>query len=122
MNANKVLEFNEHLVPTGKVVPFTKFQTTQLFGSTFLDNCFLLNGAEEPACVLENRADKLRLSIWPDETYPYLQIYTPEHRKSIAIENLSSAPDAFNNGIGLLIVSPGETKKFYTTFKIEVYP
>jgi aldose 1-epimerase len=47
-----------------------------------------------------------------------LQIYTPEDRKSIAIENLSSAPDAFNNGMGLLVLEPGETKMFTTTYQI----
>ena len=56
------------------------------------------------------------LTIAPDKHYPYLQIYTPPHRKSIAIENLTSAPDSFNNGIGLLVIEPNHTLEFSTTY------
>jgi len=119
LNADEVLEFNDKLVPTGNILPFNKFQTTQLFGKTFLDNCFLLKNHEQPACVLEDPVNKLRLSIWADPSYPYLQIYTPDHRHSIAIENLSSAPDAFNNGMGLVILKPQQSHEFKTTYCVE---
>jgi galactose mutarotase-like enzyme len=49
-----------------------------------------------------------RLTIEPDKEYPILQIYIPPHRNSIAIENLSGAPDNFNNKMGLVI--PGEER------------
>jgi aldose 1-epimerase len=48
-----------------------------------------------------------------------LQIYTPPHRKSIAIENLSSAPDAFNNKIGLIELGAEESHAFQTRYRIE---
>jgi aldose 1-epimerase len=82
----------------------------------FLDNCFLLDqhSAMQQQCTLKN--EKLTLIIAPDKHYPYLQIYTPPHRKSIAIENLTSAPDSFNNGIGLLIIEPNHTLEFSTTY------
>jgi aldose 1-epimerase len=48
-----------------------------------------------------------------------LQIYTPPHRKSIAIENLSSAPDAFNNKIGLIELGPEDSHAFQTRYRIE---
>jgi len=121
LNADTMLEFNEHLVPTGKIVPFNKFQIREQFGNTFLDNCFLLSNYEKPACVLEDAANGLRLSIWPDQSYPYLQIYTPDHRKSIAVENLSAAPDAFNNGRGIKILKPAESYQFKTTFHAEIF-
>jgi len=120
MNADSMLEFSDDLVPTGNIIPYTKFQQPELFDNTFLDNCFLLKENNKPACVLKNTKSGLTLTIQPDSSYPYLQLYTPEHRKSIAIENLSSAPDAFNNKIGLKILSPGENCSFKTVYQLSV--
>jgi aldose 1-epimerase len=50
--------------------------------------------------------------------YPFIQLYIPDNRKTIAIENLSSAPDAFNNGIGLIHLEPKELKYFQTKFMV----
>jgi aldose 1-epimerase len=69
-------------------------------------------------CVVRNPKRKVQLEIYPEKSYPYLQIYTPDHRKSIAIENLSAAPDAFNNGLGLKVLEPGEAATFTTKFII----
>ena len=116
INSDKMLEFNEKLVPTGKTIPYNKFQQDEIFGETFLDNCFLLKDNNEPACVLTNKKSGLQLTIQPDKSYPYLQIYTPEHRNSIAIENLSAAPDAFNNKMGLCVLNAGSSASFKTSF------
>ncbi|HKJ96794.1 MAG TPA: aldose 1-epimerase [Thermoplasmataceae archaeon] len=50
---------------------------------------------------------------------PYLVIYngTYSEGKSVAIEPMTGAPDAFNNGIGLITVEPG--KSFNCTFSVE---
>lgn len=115
--SKEMLEFDEALIPTGKMTPYQEFSSLKNFGATFFDNCFTLNFAEcQPMCVVRNVARKVQLEIHPDESYPYLQIYTPDHRKSIAIENLSAAPDTFNNGIGLKVLVPGETATFTTKF------
>jgi aldose 1-epimerase len=118
INASQMLEFDDHLVPTGKILPFNKFQDLEKFGETFLDNCFVVNNHHEPACILKSDRG-LQLTMWPDKSYPYLQIYTPDHRRSIAIENLSSAPNAFNNGMGLIILKPGESREFTTVYQAE---
>ena len=120
MNADKTLVFNKQLVPTGEIIPYKKFQQPEIFDETVLDNCFLLNDNNKPACVLRNNKSGLELTIQPDISYPYLQIYTPPHRKSIAIENLSAAPDAFNNKIGLAILKPGETCSFKTVYSASI--
>jgi len=67
---------------------------------------------------LSDPAVGLELYIYPDRAYPYLQVYTPPHRKSIAIENLSSAPDAFNNKIGLIELGPEDSQAFQTRYRI----
>ena len=114
-----IVEFNDKLIPTGKLLKYDLFKSFTKIGSTFFDNCFLLNNKiEGAACQLFNPENKLKLSFFPDSGYPYLQIYTPPHRKSIAIENLSSAPDSFNNKMGLLILPPGDSKSFTVRYQL----
>ena len=121
INAEEILEFDDKLLPTGKVFPFNKFQTLQKLNDTFFDNCFVLRNMNEPACIIEDIKNRLKLEILPMENYPYLQVYTPPHRNSLAIENLSSAPDAFNNKMGLIILKPSESKIFTTAFRAAYY-
>ncbi len=121
INTEKILEFSDKLLPTGKIFPFSKFQTPSTLNDTVFDNCFVLKNTDEPACIIEDISNKLKLEILPAENYPFLQVYTPPHRNSIAIENLSSAPDAFNNKMGLIILQPSESKKFTTAFRAEYF-
>lgn len=121
-HAREMLEF-ENLLPTGRRLSNTRFNRLERIGATELDNAFVLDqGYKGPACILRDPASGVQIEITPDETYPILQIYTPPHRHSIAIENLSGAPDNFNNGIGLLELQPGETRTFTTTYAIAVKP
>jgi aldose 1-epimerase len=117
--SKEILVFNDALIPTGELLPYHEFGALRKINNTVLDNCFTMNFAEcQPLCVLRDEQKKLQIEIRPDKNYPYLQIYTPPHRHSIAIENLSAAPDAFNNKMGLIILQPGENIIFTTTYKI----
>jgi aldose 1-epimerase len=114
------LAFDDNLIPTGQIIDTQKFYSPRLIGSEFFDHCFLLDQEPGvPAAILKNPANGLRLSFFPDRSYPYLQIYTPPDRKSIAIENLSAAPDAYNNGLGLLIMQPGDSQSFSVLYQLE---
>ena len=115
---NKQLEFSEDLLPNGNTIEDNRFVNGQKMEGVFLDNCFLLDHHSETKhhCTLKN--DAVLLTITPDKQYPYLQIYTPPHRKSIAIENLTSAPDSFNNGIGLIVIEPYHTIECATTYTL----
>jgi aldose 1-epimerase len=113
-DSNTMLEFDETLIPTGKKINDERFVKGAVLGETFLDNCFELNHQTHAKCVLSNQ--KIQLTILPETSYPYLQIYTPPHRQSIAIENLSGIPDAFNNGIGLKLLEPNQTYTFATSY------
>lgn len=56
---------------------------------------------------------KYELTIeFENKITPYLQIYTPSHRKNIAIEPMTCATDAFNNKYGLLELDAKETFKW----------
>lgn len=114
-----MLEFNEALLPTGKVIRNKKWFKGASLKDIFLDNSFVLEMDEPmPHCTLSDPSVGLELYIYPDRAYPYLQVYTPPHRKSIAIENLSSAPDAFNNKIGLIELGPEDSQAFQTRYRI----
>lgn len=120
LNSNTLLEFDNRLLPTGKSLPDNRFEEPVLLGGTFLDNSFIVKNFDGPACILTNPAEGLQLNIIAGENYPILQVYTPPHRNSIAVENLSSPPDAFNNGMNLITLQPGESKIFTTTYQIKI--
>ena len=113
------IEFDAAMVPTGKLVPFQEFGSLKKIEAQTFDDCFSLNFFEcQPLCVLRDTLQKIQLEIRPDKSYPYLQIYTPPHRNSIAIENLSAIPNCFNNGIGLIILPTNEKVEFVTSYTI----
>jgi aldose 1-epimerase len=118
--SRKNLVFDEKLIPMGHMVETDKFYFPRPIGTEIFDHCFLLEpGSGFPAATLENPDNGLRLSVFPQSHYPFLQIYTPDDRKSIAIENLSSAPDCYNNGLGLIILDPGDSQSFSVLYQLE---
>ena len=113
------VEFKE-MIPTGKTMPYQELGNLQAIGSREFDDCFTLNFAEcQPLVVLRDAVQQLQLEMYPDESYPYLQVYTPPDRKSLALENLSAAPDAFNNGMGLITLAAGESRNFKAAWIIK---
>jgi aldose 1-epimerase len=120
-HSDAIVDFDEHLVPTGGLTQYGVFETARPLGDVFLDNCFTLKpGLVSAACELYNPANGLRVSFFPDASYPYLQIYTPGTRDSIAVENLSGAPDCFNNRMGLVLLQPGHSQIFTVRYKVSV--
>ena len=114
----EMVEF-EQLIPSGKMTEYDEFNSLKRLGNTQFDNCFTINLETcQPMCVLRNVTENIQVEIHPSESYPYLQIYTPDHRNSIAIENLSAAPDAFNNGMGLQILESGQSSRYEVVYKI----
>jgi aldose 1-epimerase len=115
IDTSEQVSFDAELIPTGELIKDERFSKGQLLNGIFLDNCFLLDkNIAHPKCVLSNK--KLQLIIEPTINYPYMQFYTPDDREKIAIENLSSAPDAFNNKMGLHILEPHDTINFSTSY------
>ncbi|MCX6206721.1 MAG: aldose 1-epimerase [Bacteroidetes bacterium] len=114
-DSHQQVAFDTELLPTGELINDDRFTNGGSLKGVFLDNCFLLDAStHHPKCILSNQ--DLQLLIEPSINYPYMQFYTPDDRKKIAIENLSSAPDAFNNKMGLHILEPQETINFCTSY------
>jgi len=116
-----MVEFDEKLIPTGHLVPYQKFNESRRIGSSQMDNCFFVKVHEfKPVCTLHNPANNLSIHFFTNPGYSYLQIFIPPHRNSIAIENLSGAPDAFNNKMGLIKLQPGNSRTFRVFYQVEV--
>jgi aldose 1-epimerase len=120
--SEQIVEFNSQLVPTGKVLPYDRFRAFRSLSGVELDNSFLLNFSEHHAlCTLRDPAKRIIIAFHPETAYPVLQLYIPPHRRSIAIENLTGAPNAFNNGLGLVHLPAGESRRFNTVITALAY-
>jgi aldose 1-epimerase len=108
------IELNEALLPTGNIRSDATFDLGKKIGSTHLDDCYLLHPSKNQVTLSYNEQS---ITVIPKYNYPYLQIYTPDDRKSIAIENLSGAPNCFNNKMGLQILEPQGTIYFETSYQ-----
>lgn len=120
-SADQIVEFDKKLIPTGRLLPYNTFLKDRAIGEIDLDNSFILNKRlPQPKCTFTDKQKKIKLSVFPSESYPVIQLYIPPDRQSIAIESLSGAPDAFNNGIGLILLKPHEEQFFSVSYQAEV--
>ena len=99
---------DERMIPTGEKMPFSDFEQPKLIGEARLDTCFrLLNPEAVSDVLLEGQG--IRLRYWQDSRFPYLQVFIPPSRQTVALEPMTCNVDAFNNGEGLLMLSPGKS-------------
>jgi aldose 1-epimerase len=108
------IEYDEQLLPTGKIFADDTFNEGKVLGNMHLDDCWMIDETA-PNCMIQKEHQKI--IITPIANYPYIQLYTPEDRQSIAIENLSAAPNCFNNKMGLHLVKPHETWELITSYQ-----
>ena len=107
-------------LPTGNFQDDTRFVGGRTIGDEFINDCFCLGeefaiATNQPKAhvLLEGQAGTL--DIWQQagqEQYNAIQIYTPPTRESIAIEPMTSEPDALNHHRGLIEIPPGKSRKF----------
>jgi len=93
------------------------FRTGRTIGELVLDNAYtdLERDSDGRARVLLDDEDGgSGLTLWVDESYPYLMVFTGDPlpdvaRRSIAIEPMTCPPNAFRTGESLIRLEPGET-------------
>ena len=93
------------------------FRSGRAIGRTVLDNAYteLERGADGHARVLLDDPDgEAGLTLWVDESYPYLMVFTGDPlpdvaRRSIAVEPMTCPPNAFRTGDSLIRLEPGES-------------
>lgn len=103
------IEVNERMLPTGKISEFKNFEKRRAIASEILDNCFKIKNLDKKWAV-EIFSGGKKLSVWAaGKKWPFVQIFTPPHRTSVAIEPMTCNVDAFNNGEGLIDLAAGKT-------------
>ena len=112
--ARSALEADERGIPVGSgPVEATEldFRDPRPVGPTRLDHCFTDLDRDEDGRV---RVAIGETTLWADESYPYLMIFTGDglpdvERRSLAVEPMTCAPNAFVSGDGLILLEPGES-------------
>ncbi|MCV9386881.1 aldose 1-epimerase [Reichenbachiella ulvae] len=84
------------------------FEAGKVFGNTALDDCFEVKSSEEAFVIsMTDPSNELELQLWQDQAYGYYQIYSPDTRKTLAVEPVTCPPNAFNTGVGVVTLKPG---------------
>ena len=116
--AQTVLRSDEHGIPAGRgPVEGTEhdFRRPRAIGATRLDHAFtdLQRDDDGLARVELRRSDgEGCLTLWTDESYRWLMVYTGESspdvdRRSLAVEPMTCPPNAFQSGEDLIVLEPG---------------
>jgi aldose 1-epimerase len=117
------LETNDRLIPTGRLLATkgTAYDFLELrpIGSLQMDTAFatLVPDSDGPIRVhFQAPGGDPRVILWMDPLYRFLMVYTPDaiseasrRRRSLAIEPMTCAPNAFRSGDGLIVLQPGQT-------------
>ena len=115
-----VLKSDERGIPVGaEAVDGTgyDFRRPRPIGETKLDNAFTDLERDEDGLArveLRNPRDGRSLTLWVDESYPYLMLFTGDPlpdvaRRSLAVEPMTCPPDAFRTGVALIRLEPGRS-------------
>lgn len=108
MPESQFIVIDDRMLPTGEKQPYSAFDTLKKIGTTNLDNGFFITAkGKEASVILESERGKLH--YWQElgvGKWQFLQMFTPPHRKSIAVEPMTCNIDAFNNQDGLIVLAP----------------
>ena len=118
---SKWMQTDERAIPTGaEPVEGTEydFRTRREIGRVQLDTGYSdLERDEDGRARVELTApDGSGVSLWQDEGYGYLMLFTADsipqadrRRRGLGVEPMTCAPNAFQSGEGLHALEPGET-------------
>jgi aldose 1-epimerase len=117
------LEANDRLIPTGRLLPTrgTAYDFLELrpIGSLRMDTAFATLVPDSDGLVrVHFRAPggDPAVKLWMEPIYRFLMAYTPDtipeasrRRRSLAVEPMTCAPNAFRSGDGLIVLQPGQS-------------
>jgi aldose 1-epimerase len=118
--ASRRLLVDERLNPVGsELVEGTDsdFRAARSLRGRFLDDCFtgVLPDSSGRSWVHLASSDGGVVDVWADSSFGFWQVYSgdalpaPLTRRSLAIEPMTAAPNAFQSGDGLLRLEPGDS-------------
>jgi aldose 1-epimerase len=99
------------------VVTEYDFRQPRLLGATVLDHAFCDLEREDDGrahIVISDQENRNAVRLWMDESYPYVMLFSGDTlpdspRRSLAVEPMTCAPNAFRSGEGLIVLEPGQT-------------
>lgn len=111
---------DERGIPTGaEPVDGTEydFRRPRPIGNATLDTAYTDLERDDDACArvrLASPGGEATATFWLDEGYRYLMLFTGDplpdvNRRSLGIEPMTCAPNAFQSGEGLVSLEPGES-------------
>ena len=115
-----VLDSDERGIPVGRAsVEGTgfDFRRPRLLGATTLDHCFTDLERDEDGLarvVLRDPESAAALTLWMDDAYGYLMLFTGDplpdvSRRSLAVEPMTCPPNAFRTGEAVIRLEPGSS-------------
>jgi aldose 1-epimerase len=117
--ARSVLATDEHGVAAALPVHGTEldFLQPRAVGTTRLDHCFTDLERDEDGLahvVLADPATGTGVTLWVDDAYRYLMLYTGDDRpdvsrRSLAVEPMTCPPQAFCTGESVIVLAPGDS-------------
>ncbi len=118
--ATRILTDSQRQLPIGReAVAGTAydFRDGKEIGELAIDDAFtdLRRDDQGRAWVFLTRVDGRVVGLWVDQAYPVIEIYTgdtltPERRRrGLGTEAMTSVPNAFQSGDGLIRLEPGDT-------------
>jgi aldose 1-epimerase len=113
--AQTSFDTDERMLPTGTRPADAALRSGVRLGDVTLDTGFtdLTRDADGLVRHSLTAPDGRRVTLWQGAGFDYVQVYTtanyPGQPLAVAIEPMTAPADAFNSGLGLRRLSPGET-------------
>ena len=123
INADKYLELDKNLVPTGKKLLVDKtsfdFRNSKRIGEIQLDDYFVLNHTNGP--VLENFEPKNGINMGVFTIQPGLVVFTPPHFQAICFETQKFSNTPNIDSFPSTLINPNEVYRHKTSFVFNIH-
>jgi aldose 1-epimerase len=116
----RLITDSERKLPFGHALvegTYFDFRRPRTLGEQRLDHAFTDLDRDETgqARTRLSAPDGASVELWVDERYPFIEVYTGDdlgparRRRGLAVEPMTCAPNALQDGRGLVSLEPGET-------------
>ncbi len=108
------IKFDKRKLPTGFQQPFLDFSVAAPIGDIEMDNCLNVSNVvkkDKNSIFVTLQGERGTVRYWQEtgpDKFNFLQLFIPEHRKSLGVEPMTCMTDGFNSGDGLIVLAPQE--------------